>query len=86
MVPTVLGMTATGADWRIVEGVTTAWFDAPSLIEGAALAGRVVDLSPGIAVDLRATGLRVSVDSPGHAEAVSVSLVGLRRAMEPSER
>ena len=51
--------------------MTTAWFDAPSLIEGAALAGRIVELSPGIVVDLRATGLRVRLDSEGHAETVS---------------
>ena len=37
---TVPGMTEIGTDWRVVGGVTTAWFDAPSLIEGAALAGR----------------------------------------------
>ena len=84
MVPTVLGMAATGADWRIVDGVTTAWFDAPSLIEGAALAGRVVNLSPGIAVDLRATGLRVSVDSPGHAEAVSAAARDLGLTANPA--
>jgi len=77
-------MTATGADWRIVDGVTTAWFDAPSLIEGAALAGRVVDLSPGIAVDLRATGLRVRVDSPGHAEAVSAAARDLGLTANPA--
>jgi len=38
-------MTRTGTDWRVVEGVATAWFDAPSLIEGSALAGRIVELS-----------------------------------------
>ena len=42
-----------------VDGVATAWFDAPSLIEGAALAGRIVELSAEIVVDLRATGMRV---------------------------
>ena len=39
------GMTEIGTDWRVVDGVATAWFDAPSLIEGAALAGRIVELS-----------------------------------------
>ena len=38
---TVSGMTEIGTDWRVVDGVATAWFDAPSLIEGAALAGRM---------------------------------------------
>ena len=33
-------MTELGTDWRMVDGVATTWFDAPSLIEGAALAGR----------------------------------------------
>jgi len=62
---TVPGMTEIGTDWRVVDGVATAWFDAPSLIEGAALAGRIVELSPGIVVDLRATGMRVRLDSDG---------------------
>ena len=49
---TVPGMTEIGTDWRVVDGVATAWFDAPSLIEGAALAGRIVELSAEIVVDL----------------------------------
>ena len=35
---TVPGVTEIGTDWRVVDGVATAWFDTPSLIEGAALA------------------------------------------------
>jgi hypothetical protein len=66
-------MTIFGSDWRVVDGVATAWFDAPSLIEGAALAGRVVELSADIVVDLRTTGLRVRLDSGEHAEAVSAA-------------
>ncbi len=66
-------MTETGSDWRVVDGVATAWFDAPSLVEGAALAGRIVELSAGAAVDLRATGVRVRLGSGGHAEAVSAA-------------
>ncbi len=50
---TVPSVTEIGTDWRVVDGVATAWFDAPSLIEGAALAGRVVELSAEIVVDLR---------------------------------
>ena len=41
-------MTGIGADWRMVDGVATAWFDAPSLVEGAALAGRALELSADI--------------------------------------
>ena len=48
MGPTALDMTEIGTDWRVVDGVATAWFDARSLIEGAALAGRIVELSPEI--------------------------------------
>jgi hypothetical protein len=75
-------MTEIGTDWRVVDGVATAWFDAPSLIEGAALAGRVVQLSAEIVVDLRATGLRVRLDSDEHAEAVSAA-AGSRAGREP---
>ncbi|WP_426594950.1 VOC family protein [Cellulomonas sp. McL0617] len=66
-------MTQIGTDWRVLDGVATAWFDAPSMTEGAALAGRSVELSAGILVDLRATGLRVHLDSDEHAEAVSAA-------------
>ena len=70
---TVPGMTEVGTDWRVVDGVATAWFDVPLLIEGAAVAGRIVELSAGIVVDLRATGMRVRLDSDEHAEAVSAA-------------
>src|SRR5690349_3955420 len=63
-------MTETGPDWRMVDGVATAWFDAPSLIEAAALAG---ELSPETVVDLRANGVRVRLDSGEHAKAVSAA-------------
>ena len=81
---TVPGMTEIGADWRVVDGVATAWFDAPSLIEGAALAGRIVELSAEIVVDLRATGTRVRLDSDGHAEAVSAAARDLGLAANPA--
>ena len=48
-------MAAFGTDWPVVDGVATAWFDAPSLLEGAALAGRIVELSDQIVVGVRAT-------------------------------
>src|ERR687897_790349 len=80
---TVPGM-AIGTDWRVVDGVATAWFDAPSLIEGAALAGRIVELSAEIVVDLRATGMRVRLDSDEHAEAVSAAARDLGLAANPA--
>src|SRR4051812_48470059 len=77
---TVPGMTEIGTDWRVVDGVATAWFDAPSLVQGAALAGRIVERSAEIVVDLRPTGLRVRLDSEQHADAVSAAAqdLGLR--------
>jgi hypothetical protein len=77
-------MAEIGTDWRMVDGVATAWFDAPSLIEGAALAGRIVELSAGIVVDLRATGVRVRLDSDEHAEAVSAAARDLGLAANPA--
>jgi hypothetical protein len=81
---TVPGMTESGTDWRVVDGVATAWFDAPSLIEGSALAGRIVDVSAEIAVDLRATGMRVRLDSDEHAAAVSAAARDLGLAANPA--
>jgi hypothetical protein len=77
-------MTVRGTDWRVVDGVATAWFDAPSLIEGAALAGRIAELAAGIVVDLRATGVRVRADSEEHAEAVSAAARDLGLAGNPA--
>lgn len=81
---TVPGMTAIGTDWRVVDGVATAWFDAPSLIEGAALAGRIVELSADIAVDVRASGTRVRLDSDEKAEMVSAAAQDLGLAANPA--
>jgi hypothetical protein len=77
-------MTGIGADWRIVDGVATAWFDAPSLVEGAALAGRLVELSSEIVVDLRATGLRVRVGSDEHAAGASAAARDVGLAADPA--
>ena len=63
-------MTEIGTDWRMLDGELTAWFDARSLTEGAALAGRIGELSAELAVDLRATGVRVRLGSDQHAGAV----------------
>ena len=77
-------MTAIGADWRVVDGVATAWFDAPSLSEGASLAGRIADLSAEIVVDLRVTGMRVRLDSDEHAEEVSAAARDLGLTANPA--
>jgi hypothetical protein len=77
-------MTRIGTDWRVVDGVATAWFDAASLIEGAALAGRILELSAEIVVDLRATGIRVRLDSDVHAEGVSAAARELGLAANPA--
>ncbi|GIE95298.1 hypothetical protein Ari01nite_27630 [Paractinoplanes rishiriensis] len=81
---TVLGMTEIGPDWRAVDGVATAWFDAPSLVAGAALAGRIGELPADIVVDLRATGVRVRLDSDEYAEAVSAAARDLGLAANPA--
>ena len=77
-------MTQIGTDWRVVDGVTTAWFDAPSLTEGAALAGCVVELSADVVVEMRATGVRFRLDSVEHAEAVSAAARGLGLVANPA--
>lgn len=71
-------------DWWVLDGVATAWFDAPSLSAGAALAGRIAELPGEIAVDLRATGVRVRLDSAGHGEAVSAAARDLGLAANPA--
>jgi hypothetical protein len=76
-------MTEQGTDWRVVDGVATAWFDAPSLIEGGSLAGRIAALSTEIVVDLRATGLRVRLDAGEYAEAVSADARDLGLVADP---
>ncbi|WP_421735609.1 VOC family protein [Cellulomonas sp.] len=68
----------------MVDGVATAWFDAPTLVEGAALAGRLVELSPEIAIDLRATGVRVRLGTDEHAEAVSAAARDLGLTANPA--
>ncbi len=77
-------MTEIESDWHVVDGVATAWFDAPSLIEGAALAGRIVELSAEAVIDVRATGIRVRLDSDQHAETVSTAARDLGLAANPA--
>jgi hypothetical protein len=76
-------MAGLGTDWRIIDGVAAAWFEVHSLIEGAALAGRILELSPDILVDLRSTGVRVRLDSSGHAVAVSTAARDLGLTASP---
>ncbi len=77
-------MTEIGTDWRVLDGFATAWFDAPSLIDGAALAGRIVESSDGSMVDLRPTGVRVRLDSDEHAAAVSAAARDLGLTANPA--
>src|SRR6187200_353026 len=77
-------MAELGSDWRVLDGVATAWFDVPSLIQGAAPAGRIVELAAEAVVDLRATGVRVRLDTDEHAEAVSAAARDLGLAANPA--
>ncbi|MGN6332742.1 MAG: VOC family protein [Motilibacteraceae bacterium] len=77
-------MTGAGSDWRNVDGVATAWFDAPSLVEAAALAGRLVGLPAGVEVDLRTTGARVRLADTGHAAAASAAARDLGLVADPT--
>src|SRR3954453_12180845 len=71
-------------DWRVVDGVASAWFEGPSLLDGAALAGRIVELVGEILVDLRPTGVRVRLSSDQHAEAVSAAARDVGLAADPA--
>lgn len=84
MLSTMPGMAEIGSDWRMIEGVATAWFDAPSMSKGAALAARLIELSAEVAIDLRATGARVRLLSDRHAEAVSDAARDLGLAANPA--
>lgn len=57
--------------WRVLDGATQAWFDAPSHAAGAALVERVVGLSEDSEfpdIDLRPTGVRVRLTGHGEPE------------------
>lgn len=77
-------MAAIGTEWRVLDGVLTAWFDAPSLTRGAALAGRILELSTEMLIDLRAAGIRVRLDSDEHAGAVSAAACDLGLVANPA--
>jgi len=57
---TVPGMTEIGTDWRVVDGVATAWFDRAFADRGGCAGRAHRELSAEIVVDLRATGVRVA--------------------------
>lgn len=77
-------MVAIGTDWRVVDGLAIAWFDAPSLIVGAELAGRLVELTSELAIDVRSTGVRVRAGTGDHAEAVSAAARELGLVADPA--
>lgn len=52
-----------GGDWRALGHGVSAWFDAPSHAAGAALVGRIAELTDAADVDLRAGGVRVRLGS-----------------------
>lgn len=72
-------MTDDRSDWRLLGGVATAWFDAPSSAAGAALAGRVVHFAPDAAVDVRAGGVRVRLEQTGPAAPVPAAVSAAAR-------
>ncbi len=78
------GMAASAPEWRTVDDALTAWFDAPSLAAGAAVAARVVEIAADAAVDVRATGARVRLDGHQHAAAVSAAAADLGLAANPA--
>ncbi|HEX5202210.1 MAG TPA: VOC family protein [Actinoplanes sp.] len=77
-------MTEIGAGWQWVGGGAAAWFEAPSLVAGAALAGRVGELSGEVAVDVRASGVRVRLGAGEHAAAVSAAARELGLVANPA--
>jgi hypothetical protein len=72
------------ADWRVVDGMLAAWFDAPSLNAGSELAGRAVELEPEVLIDLRANGLRLRLAAPERADATSSAARELGLTANPS--
>lgn len=70
-------------DWRVVNGDVSAWFDAPSLIDSAALAGRIAELPADLSIDVRPNGVRVRLDSDRHADSVSAAARELGVGADP---
>jgi hypothetical protein len=72
-----------GGDWRTLGAGVSAWFDAPSHVAGAALIGRIAELTdPELAdpeptrvepaalpdLELRSSGVRIRIGAPGSAD------------------
>lgn len=72
------------SDWRVLDGVSTTWFDAPSLSRSAVMAGRIAEKLSVMAVDVRTCGLRVRVDSAEDAEIVSEVVRDFGLVSDPS--
>lgn len=66
-------MSGVQREWRVLDGVRTAWFETSSLTESAAVAGHVAETTPEALIDLRVTGVRVRVESDEQADAVSAA-------------
>lgn len=77
-------MSSSASDWRVVDGVTTAWFDAPSLGAGAALAERALAASPDARIELRDRGVRIRLDADDEAGAVSTAARSLGLTAAPA--
>ena len=77
-------MTEIGTDWRVVDGLVTAWFEAPSLTAGAELARSVAAVSADTTFDLRATGVRVRLESAEHTETVTAAARRLGLVANPA--
>lgn len=68
-------MTQITPQWRVLDGALTAWFDTGSLSDSAALAGRILDLSPRASLDLRGSGLQVRLDAESREDAEALTAV-----------
>jgi hypothetical protein len=73
-------------EWRAIDGGASAWFGAPSMTAGAALVGRIADLTAAAAVDLRPGGVRVRLTGSDVelAGPVSAAARDLGLAADPS--
>jgi predicted enzyme related to lactoylglutathione lyase len=77
-------------DWRVLGAGASAWFDAPSQTAGAALVGRIAQLTDGSGlpdVDLRASGVRVRIGTAGSGDvALTQADASLARAVSSAAR
>ncbi|WP_433167674.1 VOC family protein [Kribbella sp. CA-247076] len=73
-------------DWRVLGSQLSAWYDASSQTAGAALVGRIAELSrDGLPlIELRDRGVRVRVADPERAEGISTAARELGLTADPS--